>query len=198
MRVRLLDYGKEVGIRRRVINWKRHEAFDEVTMFNDLGLLLLDESMPKEAVVPVALAEDGRAGVQSEGNVTVAGWGSTGEQCEEFDTILRSDTVSLGDDGADCRVPGSRLLMSSQRYDVARQLCAGYFDPRSARHGSCGDSGGPLLAWGGEGRAWTQLGVLSWRYKSKYPDVYTRVSAYRGWIQGTSAALLSEGRSRFA
>ena len=60
----------------------------------------------------------------------------------------------------------------------------------------CGDSGSPLLARlpgatagagaGGAGGKWVAAGIVSWGFGSTY-DVYTRVSAYRDWIDACMA-----------
>jgi len=64
---------------------------------------------------------------------------------------------------------------------IGSQVCFG-----SASEGGCkGDSGGPLVCRTGSG--WTQVGIVSWGSPTcdTYPTVFTRVSAYKQWIQET-------------
>ncbi len=71
------------------------------------------------------------------------------------------------------------------------QLCSGY---EERNQDSCsGDSGGPMVGWSKSG-ALLQAGVVSWGAVdcagvSQSYGVYTRVAAYRGWIEGVTGAL---------
>lgn len=79
-----------------------------------------------------------------------------------------------------------------QRFDKDLMICAGYEDGGTD---SCqGDSGGPLSCMDKSGR-WFVYGVVSFGSecgRKGYPGVYTRVSAYRSWIQSTADFLTSE------
>ena len=73
--------------------------------------------------------------------------------------------------------------MAGRSWYAASQICAG----QKLKDGSwaevgCGDSGGPLLVQQEGGAGWMQIGVVSWGYGSDY-DVYTKVSAFKSWIQ---------------
>ena len=73
-----------------------------------------------------------------------------------------------------------------------RTLCAG-----TGEQDSCyGDSGGPLVSYGGGMGEPMQVGVVSWGLgcgRAGSPGVYTRVSAYAGWIRDTVGPLEAEG-----
>jgi len=61
---------------------------------------------------------------------------------------------------------------------IDSQLCFG-----TANQGGCkGDSGGPLVCR--KDNHWTQVGIVSWGSPTckTYPTVFTKVSAYRQWI----------------
>ncbi|EGF92637.1 trypsin family protein [Asticcacaulis biprosthecium C19] len=70
-----------------------------------------------------------------------------------------------------------------------RQVCAGWVKAAASQAigDACGgDSGGPLMAYDGARRPY-QIGVVSWGPSpcgiAGEPGIYTRVSAYAGWIR---------------
>mmetsp|Transcript_12041 Transcript_12041/g.35200 ORF Transcript_12041/g.35200 Transcript_12041/m.35200 type:complete len:319 (+) Transcript_12041:77-1033(+) len=191
VRFKLADYGKEKGIERKVVNWQRHRQFDRVSMFYDLALLLLDEKIPANVVEPVTLS-DGSKPFEKGGNKTVSGWGSTDDWCSQYDTLLREATFPMGGFAPQCQTGGSKSIGIAEDFNYTSQICAGQFAPADRMHyPGCGDSGGPLMAKTRGGLI--QVGIVSWTYGLPYPDVFTRVSAYRGWIHDTAAQLERQG-----
>mmetsp|Transcript_51503 Transcript_51503/g.159737 ORF Transcript_51503/g.159737 Transcript_51503/m.159737 type:complete len:310 (-) Transcript_51503:143-1072(-) len=190
VRFQLTDFESQRGIVRGVINWKQHESYNTYTMFDDLALLLLNESV---TTVPPVKVSDGTQSFETSGNKEVVGWGSIDEECDKYDTLLRKANVPMGTAGDRCSTPGSHILAPDMDFDHKRQICAGQFTSGSMRYPGCGDSGGPLLQQ--EGSAYTQVGMVSWTYGAPYPDVFTRVSYYRG-ITAASSRLLQEGRKQ--
>lgn len=189
VRLGLANFADKPGIARNVINWRRHPEYSSSTLHNDLTLLLLNESVPAELVTPLKLS-DGTAEFERCGDKTVVGWGSTDEQCSVYDTLLRKANVPMGTDGPDCSTKGSKTLTPEKDYDVHSQVCAGdYFN--DMRYPGCGDSGGPLLAR--DNSTWYQVGMVSWSFGIPYPDVFTRVSYFHGWINETVAELMEAG-----
>jgi len=194
VRLNVTDFGSaRAGLALGIINWKPHPGYDPYSMFNDLALVLLNESVPLSVTAPVTLS-NGTLDIEKTGGKEIVGWGSMNEDCSRFDTLLRKAQVPLGTSGSRCRAPGSRELGPKLDFDTTRQLCAGKFEGRM-RYPGCGDSGGPLLASVG-GRK-VQVGMVSWTYGKPWPDVFTRVSFYQNWINETGEALLAEGRKPY-
>jgi len=189
VRFKLADFGKETGIERNTVNWQRHENFNRVTMYYDLALLLLDEKIPASLVQPVMLS-DGSQPFEKLGDKTISGWGSTNEECSAYDTLLRETTVPMGAYSENCQVAGSKPIGLVDDFNFSSQICAGQFQGE-LQYPGCGDSGGPLMA-ASEGGP-TQVGIVSWTYGVPFPDVFTRVSAHRGWIAEAAARLEREG-----
>jgi len=190
VRFRLADFKEERGIGRKVINWKRHEKYTRSTLHYDVTVLLLNESVPGDLVPPVRLS-DGTKPFEQSGDKRIAGWGSTDEACTQYDTSLRDATVPMGTYGSECQTPGSKTLGATDEFDYASQICAGMYKTGEMQYPGCGDSGGPLMAED-EGN-WTQVGMVSWSYGIPYPDVFTRVSHYVGWIREASAKMEKQG-----
>jgi hypothetical protein len=69
-----------------------------------------------------------------------------------------------------------------------RTICAGYAE--GGRDACQGDSGGPLVTKDEQG-AFIQIGVVSWGLgcaKAGRPGVYSRISAFSGWIKSHSGS----------
>ena len=78
----------------------------------------------------------------------------------------------------------SLCYMKLNHIDKERNLCAG--GSAKGGLGTCkGDSGGPLQCQSSDGK-WFQVGITSWGQPCAHagvPDVFTRVSYFRDWIQ---------------
>jgi len=195
VRFHLANFAKTKGVARDVVNWKVHEDFSSFTLNNDIALFLLDHDATEDGeVYPVALS-DGTEPQENEANATIVGWGSTDEECRIYDTYLRDSHVPIGPRGAQCSTPGSKVLGTSD-IETEKQICAGYYVRDAMEYPGCGDSGGPLLTYNSTGDFYTQVGFVSWSYGIPYPDVFTRVSAFREWIDKSVAELIAAGPHR--
>jgi len=165
--------GVWTGVERIVV----HEQYDADTHENDLALIKL-KSPPNGKVIPLA-AESLTIPVGQPLEVT--GWGATREGADA------SNDLPLGKvpyaDTAECNAPA---VYNGKITD--RMMCAGF---KEGGVDSCqGDSGGPLV-WRTADDVPILVRVVSYgegcARRLKY-GVYTRVSAYRAWIQGVENA----------
>lgn len=162
-----------------------HPQYNASTHDRDIALLRLSANAvlgptaggEMVATVPLVAADAGTlAGQQS----TISGWGYTGAT---YPSRLMEASVPIVTHN-NCNDA------NSYNGDItANMLCAGYAD---GGVDTCyGDSGGPLVV---DGPSWKLAGITSWGNGCALPNyygVYTRVSAFVGWIEttmgGTSA-----------
>jgi trypsin len=154
-----------------------HENYDPSTNENDLALIKL-KAPTAGRVIPLASAE---LPVPNGQPLEVTGWGVTTAAATNPSKALLKASVPYVDN-ADCNV--ATAYNGSIKPGM---ICAGY---REGGIDSCqGDSGGPLAWRTPDGPV--LVGVVSFgdgcARKLKY-GVYTRVSAYRDWIDHTLAS----------
>jgi secreted trypsin-like serine protease len=142
--------------------------FDDSTLENDIGYLVL-ESPSGQETIDIAGADEGAVWAPDV-VVEISGWGSTVSGGNTVDT-LRAASVPIVSDSS-C---GSILVYGSE-FDPVSMVCAGYM---SGGVDTCqGDSGGPLespLAGGG----YRLVGITSWGIGCALPNkpgVYTRIA----------------------
>ncbi|OXU16898.1 hypothetical protein TSAR_004602 [Trichomalopsis sarcophagae] len=153
-----------------------HEAYAP-TQSNRNDIALIKVSTPFEfsdIVAPVPLA-DPNVKVKTNSTAVLSGWGGTWSSSSPTPDRLQKASIYVADQEY-CRT----VMASYGREIFPTNICAN--DP-STRRGQCnGDSGGPLTVDG------KLTGIVSWSIKdpycasTKYPGVYTRVSAYVDWI----------------
>ncbi|WCO68899.1 trypsin-like serine protease [Iamia majanohamensis] len=140
----------------------------------DVALLRLDG--PTTAP-PQALVAQGST-VAGGTEAITTGWGTTMAGAGAYPTALQEVRVPMRTD-AECAlgIPGGQSGYGSD-YRASSMVCAG----RMGKDSCQGDSGGPLVV--DQGGTWTQVGITSWGIGcgGQYPGVYSRVAAFRDWI----------------
>lgn len=163
-----------------------HPDYNSESQDNDLALVRLDRIVgPLIADIAAArpAAEPGRATVLGfgsfyEGRLAANALSRTGAPSSQVSDRLRQAAVPLVEPAA-C---AARLGIGGGATGATR-ICAG----AGADESCVGDSGGPLVAEGAD-RADRLIGVVSFGSgcaRDLPVTVYTRVSAYAGWIAGT-------------
>jgi secreted trypsin-like serine protease len=154
-----------------------HPRYDAESLDYDNDIVLLELSYPLAATPMLELGTDPRGGEMGK----IVGWGVTEVGLDGQPKALAHLVDSLHE--ADVPIVSLDACEKAMgRNNITRNmLCAGYKD---GGVDSCvGDSGGPLMVVrDGEYR---QVGIVSFGDGCAKPDrygVYTRVSAYSGWI----------------
>jgi hypothetical protein len=152
-----------------------HPDYKPTSSENDIALLHLSESVRAEAL-PLLLAP--RPKLEGNGMMAVVtGWGVTGDKKVAQRLMeVAVPLVAVEDCAAQNRAARGKII-------DARNLCAGY--PQGGKDSCQGDSGGPMMVAAGDDR-WMQIGITSWGLdcaQAGMPGVYTRVSAFGGWIE---------------
>ncbi|XP_019619961.1 PREDICTED: cubilin-like [Branchiostoma belcheri] len=152
-----------------------HEQYQSSPVPNrDIALLKLNQPATLNQYVRTACLPDGAEDEPAAGTTCViTGWGDT--QGTGDANILKQARVPV------VRHEACRNTYGSTRPVTRFMMCAGY--PEGG-HDTCqGDSGGPLVC--SRRGTWVLDGVTSWGEGCAipgYPGVYTRVSAFLGWI----------------
>nr|XP_050035767.2 transmembrane protease serine 9-like [Dermacentor andersoni] len=171
--------GSEVQV--RVTHVLPHPGYGRLQ--RDLALLRLAKRLRRSGHVRPACLAPASLRPLSNLSCAVSGWGNERTQ--------GTTAYSLNK----LRVPLRPLKECYSIYDVPIgkwHLCGG----RPGRGVCYGDSGGPLSCQLSDGR-WYVLGVASFGSgcaRASYPDVYTRVHHFTGWIRDTIAAYTRPAR----
>jgi secreted trypsin-like serine protease len=190
------DRGHPLKIQRVI----EHEGHDMKTNENDIALVQLAtpaRSKPaKLARLPSPIETEGRLS-------TVTGWGLLKSRYfdREKSAWMDSETRQPIPDGQD----GQYLTETMMQVDLPlidhvacrqayqgdrgrgidrRTICAGYKE--GGKDACQGDSGGPLVTKDDQGQ-FIQIGIVSWGIgcaRAGRPGIYSRVSAFSGWIKG--------------
>lgn len=163
------------GTRIRVVEVRVLPGFEPAPSFHrDVALLRLDgpTTAPPQALVAQGSSVPGGT------EAVTTGWGTTVAGAGAYPTSLQQVSVTMRTD-AQCAlgIPGGQSGYGSD-YRASSMVCAGQEGKDSCQ----GDSGGPLVV--DQGGTWTQVGITSWGIGcgGEYPGVYSRVAAFRDWI----------------
>jgi len=154
-----------------------HPDYDPSTQENDISVLKLAEPLDltaypniKPACLPAAAASFSGA------TALVSGWGTVGSGLPLVAWLNKVEVSVL----EDC---------SAYSISYEDMLCASV--PQGGKDSCQGDSGGPLVTSdGGNGGAYSLIGVVSWGYgcaQQGQPGVYSRVAHNRAWLDGVLA-----------
>jgi len=134
---------------------------------NDIAVVILDRRI--EGIRPVCMADPMRE-ITSDEELHVLGWG---------------ETVSGGEYSSILREAGVEYITNEECSDKLDWVDADTFMCTTSTEGKgdCGgDHGGPLIVKGGDADEDMLVGVVSITECGSSPDVYSRLSALRGWI----------------
>jgi len=160
------------GQGRSIKKIKMHNRYNDSSLINDIALLKLQSPLVLNndvAVIDLANEADPEEDGQE---YTIAGWGNTVAYTYDYPTFLN---VLDG-------VPHYKKNRCKKRYPLwivstKKHICAGNHEGLNLGYG---DSGGPL--WMKVNSTPLLYGISSWGLYNE-PDVYTRVSFYRRWIE---------------
>ncbi|XP_070167531.1 chymotrypsin-1-like [Polyergus mexicanus] len=146
-----------------------HSDYNPYLLHNDIGLLHLKTDIVFKNVVqsiPVAINDFVRVGE----SCLLVGWGTL-----EFSGKVPNKLQKL-----DLKVYSQTTCKSHFKNILDSHICAFSKYGQGACHG---DSGSPLIAHG------TQIGITSFAKPCAVgaPDVYTRVSAFKDWLEKNTA-----------
>lgn len=159
-----------------------HEDFNEGTLNNDIALLYLSDNIEREpSVKPIKYFEDDNSVPEVGSDVTVIGRGNTTSSGNMyFNQIRKIDLQVLSNEYCTSRP-------SVYGVDPDLQFCASK-NIEEGGYASCqGDSGGPVVVNNEDG-SFGLVGLVSWGIgcgQKEKPDYYTRISAFRSWIETT-------------
>jgi len=165
---------------------RRYPGYDSNTGMNDLALITLDSPIDLRTADTIPMFD--LAGPSDGSQAYVTGWGDV-DNLGNNSSRLKGASVTV--DGY-CGDWPSRLAGS---WDSSKVLCASTV-PNAVCHG---DSGGPLVV-NRDGVIYL-AGLVSFGsaggcgISNNLPDVYTRVSAYKTWIEGVARSTQWDHRS---
>jgi secreted trypsin-like serine protease len=151
---------------------------------NDISVLTLSRA---SVHAPTQVAAGSERSIWNPGVLaTIAGWGNTSADGEEFPDTLQKAQVPITTDAYCSDAYGENDGLTGG-FDAETMVCAGY--PEGGVDTCQGDSGGPLFADGSGGRR--VVGVTSWGNgcaQEGFPGVYARVAdtKLRTWVESVA------------
>jgi secreted trypsin-like serine protease len=167
---------------------------------NDIALLRLNEDVRSTPVKPLLRADGALESPPVKAIVT--GWGRMREVDGDGIDVLtgkKADPEEVEPKHLmEVKIPLVGTNACKEAYKTStgvidgRTLCAGVDD--GGKDSCQGDSGGPLVTMD-RGGLWRQIGVVSWGEgcgRQGFPGIYSRVSAFGGWIRQTVGSDLGD------
>uniref|UniRef100_A0A7E4ZQM2 Peptidase S1 domain-containing protein n=1 Tax=Panagrellus redivivus TaxID=6233 RepID=A0A7E4ZQM2_PANRE len=163
----------------RVENVIIHPKYDSIINNRDIALIELAAPIKyNRHTRPICLPSWDKNIELTTKTAWATGWGDI-EQGASTNELLQVEVPFV--DMPTCRST-LRKAYPLYPFDKRIHLCAG----KESRDACQGDSGGPLV-FQTDNEAWFQVGITSWGVGcGETPGVYTRVSAYCGWIYSTT------------
>ncbi|RXN39606.1 complement factor D-like protein [Labeo rohita] len=157
----------------RVKSYHNHPGFNQSTLQNDIMLLKLEKEVKQNKNVKIISIPTQEGDIKPDSACSVAGWGRLKSTEKKMSTCLMEADVKIMNN-TECKNKRKKSYSDSQ------MLCV------YGHGGSCnGDSGGPLVC--GD----IAVGITSFGGEEcnshKYPEVYTKISAYLPWIHSIIA-----------
>ncbi|KAL5265262.1 hypothetical protein ACHWQZ_G006111 [Mnemiopsis leidyi] len=161
-----------------------HPDYNEVTLQNDIGILLLKEEVTFTGFISEIKIPEGRSLYEEGTPITIIGWGETEKG---FPNILQKHVYEMSNQD-DCK-----KFWQTESYDLYEgMMCTG--KPPLKGHAWGGDSGGPVVARAGE--EFVLVGLTSWGVdvptENAY-DVNVDVLYYSDWIMKNVGESNEEG-----
>ena len=160
--------------------WFIHEDYDSKLIRNDIALVKLSRNVSYK---PVNLPRYNDNSLLSKDiSLYLYGWGGNGVRTGDGKLYYSLQ-----------RDVSNNLNFKYNGYSSNTMIAATYYNAKNKKYsGACkGDSGGPLIA---KNNGLFVVGIVSYvapNCDAKYPSVYTRVSAYLGWVDDAKLFLSS-------
>jgi secreted trypsin-like serine protease len=178
----------------------------------DLALVKLSAPIDNAAAVPLADTASSQSLLKPGARATVTGWGAIWD-FQAFNNAM--DVMAGRRSLSERRLLNDEELQAPRRLHevdievIDPQECKSIYDslqvsaftigdteicatgPRGGKDSCFGDSGGPLVVPSSTSDGYVQVGIVSWGPQCGnplFPGVYTRVSSFSDWIDGTMDA----------
>lgn len=161
-----------------------HPDFNDTDgVFNDIVLLKLRESVNVSRfnlqLNAICLTDSTMLDQLDPNECYITGWGRNAKEGDLPGSLQQAHVPLVNDTTCLERV--------GPAFDASTQVCAA--GTTKGGLGTCyGDSGGPLQCYSPSQSRWYLVGITSYGHACALPnepDVFTRVSAYHGWINET-------------
>ncbi len=155
----------------------KHPNWNSKTMDYDFALVKLDK---KSSYTPINLNNIPHITEKEGITYTVAGWGTTSENGQISNTLMKVDVPFVRRDVCQKAYEENKINITQS------MLCAGF--EQGGKDSCQGDSGGPLIYTTKSSKKHYLVGVVSWGIGCARPHkygVYSRVSEVLKWIEET-------------